>query len=78
MSEKHFLLLFKSLTRLVFTVITAEAAIFLQIATAPVMSFADACVYRNLPVCVEHLLAAMVLYLLMAAAATAALKESST
>lgn len=78
MTKRRFETLFCTLTRLIFTAITAEAAVLLTTVTMPVNSFADAGLYRNLPLCTEHLTAAIVLYLLCAAAATITLRESCT
>ena len=78
MTKRQFEHRFTTLTRCIFTGITAEAAFFLTVLSEPVRSFADAGMYRNIPGCLEHLTAGIVLYLFCASAAALALKESHT
>ena len=76
MSKKRFTYIFTTLTRLIFTVITGEALVFLAAALAPAHDFASAMMRANLPLCTEHLIAGIILYLVMAFSASVMLRNT--
>lgn len=78
MTKESFENIFYNLTRLIFTVITAESAVFLSMVTVPLESFEQYCIYRNLPLCGEYMIAGVILYLVCAVAASAAVRNYHT
>ncbi|MBR4961859.1 MAG: hypothetical protein IKY52_13265 [Clostridia bacterium] len=78
MTKRQFEKQFAALTRCIFTAVTAEAAILLTTLSKPIESFAEAGFYRSIPECLEYLNAGILLYLLCAAAASAAWNQSRT
>ena len=78
MKEKRFLDGFCTLTRCVFTVITADAAWLLTTVMSPVTGFEHAARLRLVPDCAEHIGAAVLLYLLCAAGITAVSRKNHT
>ena len=76
MTKKRFTYIFTTLTRLIFTVITGEALVFLAAALTPAHDFASAMMRANLPLCTEHLIAGIILYLVMAFSASVMLRNT--
>ena len=78
MKKHKFLNRFCTLTRCIFTVITAETVWLLTVVSAPVTGFAQAARLRLVPDCAEHIGAAILLYLLFAAGISAAGQNGTT
>ncbi|MBQ3178500.1 MAG: hypothetical protein IJB52_11845 [Clostridia bacterium] len=79
MTGKQYQQVFQTLTKCIFTVLTGQSALFLSrtysLLTEPEFCFSA---YRQIPLCLEHLGAGILLYVIMAAASALALREYGT
>ena len=79
MTKKQFLQAFRTATRCIFTVLTAEAAVFLAVTYHWMQDgVSGITAFRQIPLCVEYLAAGIILYLILASAAAQILREYST
>lgn len=79
MTTKQYLQVFQTLTKCIFTVLTGQSAVFLartySLLTEPGF---DITAYRLIPLCVEHLAAGILLYVIFAAVSALTLREYGT
>ncbi|MBQ8640885.1 MAG: hypothetical protein IJ480_01600 [Clostridia bacterium] len=79
MTEKRFVSIFRTLTRCIFTVLTAETAWLLSMTME--LERTSACFlpfYYQLPMCLETLAAGVLLYMILGAASALILREYGT
>lgn len=79
MMKKQYLQIFHTLTKCIFTVLTAQAALLLAgtytLLTEPMFSITQ---FRLIPLCTEYLAAGILLYVIFASGSALAVREYGT